>query len=170
MKSRYYLIIGLLLIPVQASLLTPLSIGGIRPDLGLAVLYIIGLLTGPVEAAMAGMAIGLLQDIGSSSLIGLTGITRGLAGLAAGLLGRQVLNIASPSNSVFLAAFSLAEGICITIFLQALYGSVPFFSLLATRILPQAVYTGLAGTLLLRFIGSRDVVNALRRRADPREF
>jgi hypothetical protein len=56
MKPRIYFIILLLIIPVQASLLSPLSLAGIKPDLALAVLYIIGLLTSPGEAALAGSA------------------------------------------------------------------------------------------------------------------
>jgi rod shape-determining protein MreD len=170
MKPRVYVFIFLLLIPFQASLLNPLSLAGIKPDLALAMLYIIGLLTSPGEAALAGIGIGLLQDIGSASLIGLTGITRGLVGLSAGLLGRRVLDIGSPSNSIFLAVFSLLEGICISLIMQVLYGSVPFFSLLAERILPQALYTGLLGFLFLQFMGGRDISAMLRRRTVQKEL
>ena len=109
MKPRVYLIVLLLLLPLQASLFGPLSLGGITPDLGLAILYCIGLMTGPVEAALAGVAIGLTQDLGSASLIGFSGLTRGLVGLFAGFLGRRVLDIQSPSNIVFLLLFCLAE-------------------------------------------------------------
>jgi rod shape-determining protein MreD len=170
MKSLVYFTILLLIIPVQAVLFEPLSLGGIKPDLALALLYIIGLLTGPWEAALAGMAIGLVQDIGSASFIGFSGLTRGLIGLSAGLLGRRVLDFTSPSNSIFLAAFSLLEGICIAFFLQMFYGSVPFFSLMAGRILPQALYTGVLGAMLLRLLGSKNVMSALMRRTVQREL
>lgn len=169
MRPRVYVFIFLLLIPFQAGLLNPLSLAGIKPDLALAMLYIIGLLTSPGEAALAGMGIGLLQDIGSASLIGLSGITRGMVGLFAGLLGRRMLDIGSPSNSIFLAVFSLLEGICIALIMQVLYGSIPFFSLLAGRILPQALYTGLLGFLFLRFMGGRDISVLLRRRTIQKE-
>lgn len=170
MKSLVYFTILLLIIPVQAGLLEPLSLGGIKPDLALALLYIIGLLTGPREAALAGLAIGLVQDIGSASFIGFSGLTRGLIGLFAGLLGRRVLDITSPSNSIFLAAFSLLEGISIAFFLQMFHGSVPFFSLIAGRILPQALYTGVLGAVLLRLLGSKNVLPALMRRNVQREL
>jgi len=111
MKPRVYLTVFLLLLPLQASLFGPLSLGGVTPDLGLAVLYCIGLMTGPVEAALAGIAIGLLQDLGSASLIGFSGLTRGIMGLAVGFLGRRVLDIQSPSNLVFLLVFCLAEAL-----------------------------------------------------------
>jgi hypothetical protein len=170
MKPRWYLLVLALLIPVQASLFNPLSIAGIKPDLGLALLYIIGLLTGPAEAALAGMSIGLVQDIGSASFLGLTGITRGLVGLAAGLLGRRVLDIGSPSNSIFLAAFSLLEGLCLVLFMQVYSGSVPVFGILASRLLPQSLYTGILGIVLLRFMSTRDAVTALRRRDVHKEL
>ncbi len=170
MKSLVYFTILLLIIPVQASLLAPLSIGGIKPDLALALLYIVGLLTGPAEAALAGMAIGLVQDLGSASFIGFSGLTRGLIGFSSGVLGRRVLDLTSPSNSIFLTAFSLLEGIVIAFFVQMFYGSVPFVSLMAGRILPQALYTGLLGAVLLRFIARKDVMSVLVRRDVQKEF
>jgi len=170
MKPIVYFTILLLITPVQASLLEPLSLGGIKPDLALALLYIIGLLTGPREAALAGMAIGLVQDIGTASFIGFSGLTRGLIGLSAGLLGKRVLDLTSPSNSIFLAAFSLLEGISIMLLLQMFYGSIPFVSLITGRILPQAIYTGVLGAVLLKLIGSKKVLSALTRRTVQREF
>lgn len=170
MKPLVYIGILLLIIPAQAALLDPLSLDGIKPDLALVLIYIIGLLTGPVEAALAGMAIGLIQDIGSANLIGLSGLMRGLVGLFAGLFGRRVLDLASPSNGIFLAAFSLLEGIVIALFLQLFYGSVPFLSLVGGRMLPQALYTGALGMVLLRFVSNKGVLEAVKRRAVQKEF
>ena len=170
MKSRFYLIVLLLLIPVQASLFNPLSLGGIKPDLGLALLYIVGILTGPAEATIAGIGIGLIQDIGSASLIGVNGLTRGLVGLAAGLLGKQVLDVRSPTNSIFIALFSLVEGIFIALFVQVYYGSVPFFSILTRRLLPQAIYTGLLGFVLLRLMNHKSIIALFRRETVQKEF
>ena len=169
MKPRVYLIVLLLMVPFQASLFSPLSLAGIKPDLPLALVYIFGLLTGPTEGALAGLGLGLVQDISSASLIGFNGFTRGLIGLGAGLLGRRVLDIASPSNIIFLAAFSAAEGISIAIFMQIFHGAVPFFSLLFAQTLPQALYTGILGTLLLRFIQSKKICAMLRRRSLQKE-
>lgn len=169
MKPRVYVMLLILIIPLQASLLGPLSLGGIKPDLGLAALYCIGLLTGPGEAALAGMALGLIQDLGSAGLIGFTGLTRGLIGLLAGVLGRRVLDLASPSNIVFIAGFGVAEGIFIALFLQAFRGDVPFFGMLFTHMLPAALYTGVLGYLLLRLVTRKGVLAALRRRSLQKE-
>ncbi len=164
MKPWVYLVVLLLILPVQAGLLNPLSIGGIKPDITLAVVFIIGLITGPVEGAFAGMSIGLLQDIGSASLLGLTGLSRGMVGLLSGLLGRRVLDIDNPMIVLFLVALSMAEGLFIALFLQTTYGAVPFLSLVAGRIVPQALYTGLCGLLLLHLTKKKNVLTALTRR------
>lgn len=165
MKPFAYLLILLFIIPVQAALLNPLSLGGIKPDLSLVLIYSIGLLTGPIEASLAGIAIGLLQDIGAASLIGMHGFTRGLIGLGAGFVGRGVLNVASGSNFFFLAGFTLIEGIVITFFIHFFYETVPFFSLLMRQLIPQAIYTGLLGVVLLRFISRKKVMTLLMRRS-----
>ena len=164
MKPRVYLIVLLLLLPLQASLFGPLSLGGITPDLGLAILYCIGLMTGPVEAALAGVAIGLTQDLGSASLIGFSGLTRGLVGIFAGFLGRRVLDIQSPSNIVFLLLFCLAESIFSALFLELTYGTVPLVGLFFGRMVPRAVTTALIGYALLRFTTGRNVLAWMRRR------
>ncbi len=170
MKSWVYFAIFVLLVPFQAGLITPLSIYGIKPDLALACLFIVGLLTGPAEGAFAGMGMGLIQDIGSASLLGLTGLSRGMVGLASGMLGRKVLDVGSPSIVLFLAALSLAESLFIALFLQTTYGAVPFVSLIFSRMLPQTLYTCLAGFALLRLVNRRKVLASLRRRDIQKEL
>ena len=170
MKPWVYLVILLLVIPLQASLLNPLSIGGIKPDLALTLTFIIGLITGPTEGAFAGMGLGLIQDIGSASLLGFTGLSRGLVGFLAGLLGRRVLDIDNPTIILLLVAFSFGEGIFITIFLQTTYGAVPLVSFLARRVAPQALYTGLFGLLMLHFAKKKNVLTALKRRDIQKEL
>lgn len=170
MKPRVYGVVLLLIIPFQATLLGPLSLGEVKPDLALAVLFVIGLLTGPIEATLAGVGIGLIQDIGSASLIGFSGFTRGLAGLAAGLLGTRVLDIGSPAIALFLALFSFAEGVLIALFLQVTAGDVPFLSLMASRFLPQALYTSILGLVILRLINKRHILTMLKRRDLQKEL
>ncbi len=170
MKPRVYITVLLLIIPFQATLLGPFSLGGIKPDLALTVLFVIGLLTSPAEATLAGIGIGLAQDIGSASLIGFSGFTRGLTGLAAGILGTRVLDIGSPAIVFFLVIFSFAEGVLIALFLQVTYGDVPFLSLLGTRFLPQALYTGVLGLMVLRVVNKRGVVAMLKRRDLQKEL
>lgn len=170
MKPRMYLVVFLLLIPLQASLFGPLSLGGAAPDLGLAVLYCVGLLTGPVEGALAGIGIGLLQDVGSASLFGFSGFTRGLAGLFTGLLGRRVLDIQSPSNIIFLFAISLIDSLFSALFLEITYGTVPVFGLFFGRAILRAATTALIGYGILRLITRKNVMGWIRRRTLKKEF
>ncbi|MEK6743085.1 MAG: hypothetical protein AABZ15_05730 [Nitrospirota bacterium] len=170
MKPRAYLIIFLLLIPLQASLFGPLPLGAAVPDLGLAVLYCVGLLTGPIEGALAGIAIGLLQDVGSASLLGFSGFTRGLAGLVTGLLGRRVLDIQSPSNIIFLFVISLADSLFSALFLEITYGSVPVVGLFFGRAILRAATTALTGYAILRLITGKHVLSWIRRRELQKEF
>ncbi len=170
MKPYVYVLILLLIIPFQSTLLNPISVFGIKPDLALALLFIIGLFTGPVEAALAGIGIGLVQDIGSVSLFGFSGFTRGLVGLGAGLLGSRVLDISNPVIVLFLAVFSLIEGVFISIFLQATYGAVPFVTLLTGRLVPQAIYTSILCFLLLHLALKRDFRHLLKRRDIQKEL
>jgi len=170
MKPYVYALILMLIIPFQSTLLNSISIFGIKPDLALSVLFIIGLLTGPVEAALAGISIGLVQDIGSASLFGFSGLTRGLVGLGAGLLGTRVLDITNPVIVLFLAIFSLVEGIFISLFLQATYGAVPFFTIIAGRLVPQAIYTSALCFFLLRLANRRDILRLLKRRDIQKEI
>jgi len=170
MKPRVYLIVFLLLIPLQASLFGPLSLAGVTPDLGLAVLYCVGLLTGPIEGAIAGIAIGLLQDVGSASLIGFSGFTRGLVGLFTGLLGRRVLDFQSPSNIIFLFVISLADSLFSALFLEITYGSVPVFGLFFGRAILQAATTACAGYAILRLIAGKNVLAWIKRRELQKEF
>ncbi len=170
MKPYVYAFILVLIIPFQSTLLNPLSIFGIKPDLSLAILFIIGLLTGPVEAALVGISIGLVQDIGSASLLGFSGLTRGLVGLGSGLLGSRVLDISNPVIVLFLTIFSLVEGILISLFLQTTYGEVPFFTMIAGRLVPQAIYTSVLCFFLLRFVNRRDILHLLKRRDIQKEL
>jgi rod shape-determining protein MreD len=170
MKPRMYLIVLLLLLPLQASLFGPLPLGSIAPDLGLAVLYCIGLVTGPVEAALAGVAIGLTQDLGSASLIGFSGLTRGVVGLFAGLLGRRVLDIQSQSNIALLFVFCLAESLLSALFLEITYGSVPLVGLFFGRMVPRAITTALVGYAFLRLMAGKNVLAWLLRRGLQKEL
>jgi rod shape-determining protein MreD len=170
MKPRVYILVFLLLLPVQASLLAPLVRIGLRPDLSLILLYLIGLLTGPGEAALAGIGIGLLLDLGSASLIGFSGLTYGIVGLCAGLLGRRVLDVQSRSNVFFLAVTSMIQSLLAAFFLEMTYGSFPLLSQFFRRMVPQAVVTAIAGFLILRYATRREVLAWIRRRELQREL
>lgn len=169
MKPGVYLLIMLLLIPLQASLTATLSIFGTAPDLALFIVYAIGLLTSPREGLFAGVAVGIVQDIHAGGYLGLTGFTRGVIGLMSGMLGRRVLNVANMTNAIFLTVFSLAEGVIIAIFMQIYHGDVPFFGIFFGKLLPRAVYTGLLGAILMRRANDRNIRALIMRKGVGQE-
>lgn len=170
MNLYAYLTVFLLLTPLQASLLAPLSRFGLVPDVGLAIVAVIGLLSGPIEGALAGIALGLYQDISSASLIGLSGLSRGIIGLAAGYLGQRVLDVRGPSTAVFFFLFSLLDSVLNAFYLEMTYGSFPILRQFFSRMLPRAFVTALAGYWLLQFVMRRNVLELIRRRELQKEF
>ena len=123
------------------------------------------------EASEVGpAAAGLLQDVGSASLIGFSGFTRGLVGLFTGLLGRRVLDIQSPSNIIFLFVISLADSLFSALFLEITYGSVPVVGLFFGRAILRAVTTSLTGYGILRLITGKNVLPWIKRRELQKEF
>jgi rod shape-determining protein MreD len=163
MRSFVYVIVGLLLVPLQANFAAPLGRFALAPDLGIAVLSVIGLLTGPLEAAFAGVALGLLQDVGSASLLGLSGLTMGVVGLLAGLLGQRMLDIRSSSNIIFFGLFSLAASLLAVLLLNLIYGGIPVLGPFFFAMLPRAVVTAATAYFLLRFATRRTVLARIRR-------
>jgi len=59
MKFIFYLILVLLLVPLQTTLLPHLSVWNIKPDLGLVAAALVGLFAGELEGLLVGLAIGL---------------------------------------------------------------------------------------------------------------
>ena len=76
--------------PVQTTLLPHVAIWDIKPDLGLVVAALIGVLAGELEGLMVGLAIGWILNLYSAGDLWLNLVTTGGAGLFAGLLARQV--------------------------------------------------------------------------------
>jgi rod shape-determining protein MreD len=70
-------------------LVTSLPLRGLRPDLTLAFVVSLGVLTGSVPAAAIGFGMGLAADIFFNKIVGLTALTYMLSGAAAGLFYRK---------------------------------------------------------------------------------
>lgn len=116
MKAAGYAMLVLMVVPLQVTLFQYLSIGGIRPDLCLALVCLIGFLIGEREGLLLGVALGFMQDLFSVGGWWLNLATKGVAGLLAGVVGRQlvqttplsfltlVLSLSSLSGLVFLFA------------------------------------------------------------------
>ena len=111
MKFLFYLILVLLLVPLQTTLLPHLSVWNIKPDLGLVAAALIGLFAGELEGLLVGLAIGWVLSLFSAGELWLSLLTNGGVGLLAGFLGRQVSQVTSFSLGVGLLLVSLASGL-----------------------------------------------------------
>ena len=97
MKFLFYLILVLLLVPLQTTLLPHLSVWNIKPDLGLVAAALVGLFAGELEGLLVGLAIGWVLNLFSAGELWLSLLTNGGVGLLAGFLGRQVSQVTSIS-------------------------------------------------------------------------
>ena len=125
-----------------------INLYGIRPDIELAMIVSLGVLIGSGPAGAIGFGLGLLADIFFNKIVGLTALTYMLTGVFAGFFYRKFYadNIIIPTVTAAIAAFLKAH----VFFIAALIaGAKPSYLLtLAAHILPCALLTGGAGTLI----------------------
>jgi uncharacterized membrane protein len=105
-----YFLLALCLMPVQSMFLPSLSVGGIRPDLGLIAVCWVGFWLGEYNGAVLGLFLGFAQDLLSAGPVWVDLTTKAGAGLAAGVLGRQVTHATPVMMSVGMLLISLASG------------------------------------------------------------
>ncbi len=129
----------------QTVLLPPIQVRGIRPDLILIAIYYAGLRLGEARGAAVGAAAGLLLDLFSGSPPGALCVVSGVMGAAAGLIGRNILNIRALVNTLILGLYTLAHGLLLG-FLLLLVGRPVELTAALWRIgLPEALYTAVVG-------------------------
>ena len=81
MKFLLYLVLVLLLVPLQTTLLPHLSVWNIKPDLGLVAAAFVGLFAGELEGLLVGLAIGWVLSLFSAGELWLSLLTNGGVGL-----------------------------------------------------------------------------------------
>ena len=141
MKIGVFIVFLLLLFPFQATVLYSLSPWGIRPDLCLVTACLTGLWAGRVRGTLAGMVLGLIQDVFSASSLWLNLLMKAGAGFLLGNLARHLPNLQSPLVFVPVAALSFVWGIVFLLLSRTGTGEMLFS--VVTLLLPQAVLDGL---------------------------
>ena len=161
MKFLFYLMLVLLLVPLQTTLLPHLSVWNIKPDLGLVAAAFVGLLAGELEGLLVGLAIGWVLNLFSAGELWLSLLTNGGVGLLAGFLGRQVSHVTSISLGVGLLLVSLASGL-----LAVANFKNPDLSqmgwMVESIVLPQACFDAVVGAGLYWLLSQRFDVTRLR--------
>ena len=161
MKFVIYLILVLLLVPLQTTLLPHLSVWNVKPDLGLVAAVLVGLFAGELEGLLVGLAIGWVLSLFSAGELWLSLLTNGGAGLLAGFLGRQVSQMTSVSLGLGLLLVSLVSGAFAPLNFQHFDGSQVWW-MIESIVFPQACYDGIVGGALYWILSQRFDVIRLR--------
>ena len=161
MKFLFYLILVLLLVPLQTTLLPHLSVWNIKPDLGLVAAAFVGLFAGEMEGLLVGLAIGWVLNLFSAGELWLSLLTNGGVGLFAGFLGRQVSQVTSISLGVGLLLVSLASGLLAAMNFKNLDMSQMWW-MVESIVLPQACFDAAVGAGLYWLLSQRFDVTRLR--------
>lgn len=161
MKSVIYLILVLLLVPLQTTLLPHLSVWNVKPDLGLVAAVLVGLFAGELEGLLVGLAIGWVLSLFSAGELWLSLLMNGGAGLLAGFLGRQVSQMTSLSLGLGLLLVSLVSGAFAALNFQHFDGSQMWW-MIESIVFPQACFDGVVGGALYWILSQRFDVIRLR--------
>ncbi len=161
MKFAIYLILVLLLVPLQTTLLPHLSVWNVKPDLGLVAAVLVGLFAGELEGLLVGLAIGWVLSLFSAGELWLSLLTNGGAGLLAGFLGRQVSQMTSVSLGLGLLLVSLVSGAFAAVNFQHFDGSQMWW-MIESIVFPQACFDGVVGGALYWILSQRFDVIRLR--------
>ena len=152
MKVAAYIALVLLVIPIQIVLLDRISIAGIRPDLALVTVCLIGLYRGEMETVLAGLAMGFAQDLFSGGALWGNLCLKPVLGLMAGLARRNLVNLTWAFVLTLILGLSLLSG-SVMYLLKSLTGSdANFFPAARGIILPQACYDAVLGLAALKLI------------------
>ncbi|HKP01184.1 MAG TPA: hypothetical protein VJU02_06100 [Nitrospiraceae bacterium] len=161
MKFVIYLILVLLLVPLQTTLLPHLSVWNVKPDLGLVAAVLVGLFAGELEGLLVGLVIGWILSLFSAGELWLSLLTNGGAGLLAGFLGRQVSQMTSVSLGLGLLLVSLVSGAFAALNFQHFDGSQMWW-MIESIVFPQACFDGIVGGVLYWILSQRFDVIRLR--------
>ena len=161
MKFLFYLILVLLLVPLQTTLLPHLSVWNIKPDLGLVAAGLVGLFAGELEGLFVGLAIGWVLSLFSAGELWFSLLTNGGVGLLAGFLGRQVSQVTPVSLGVGLLLVSLASGMFAAMNFTHLDGFQMWW-MIESIVFPQACFDGTVGAGLYWLLSQRFDVTRLR--------
>ena len=143
-KWSLIFILGIIL---QSTLISLLSIEDIKPDLIIILLVIYGLQFGQISTTIAGFGIGLFQDFLISGVIGISSLSKSIAGFIAGTIGKK-----KRKNSLQLFVLVL---FCITLIHDVIFYTLYKFGtdmslmkLLLRYSLPSTLYTVIVGTII----------------------
>jgi len=148
MNRWTYVLIVLLLVPVQTTWLNEISLHAVKPDLALLLVYFTGFYAGEINGLLAGWVVGALMDLFSGGPFALKIATLAVAGLLSGLMGRFFLNTTAALTMGMVFLLSALNGILVFSFHQWVLGGIEFTEAVRWTILPEALYNMAAGGIV----------------------
>jgi rod shape-determining protein MreD len=140
----------------HGSLASLLRVGEIVPDIPLVAVVMLALRRGPEFGCVAGLTAGLLQDVTTGGFLGVQGLTKSLVGFAVGASAAR-LSATSPLVQVpGLVLLTIAEGLARFGLLQLFRYPAPFGELMTYQVLPQALYNGFLGAVIVFALATAD--------------
>jgi len=139
---------ALLAFAIQTSLLAPLSVGGIRPDLVLVVVVAFALHYGPLEGLLLGLAVGFAVDVYGGRLIGMGGLSKLVSGAVAGVMGEKVFREHVLVPAAIAGAASFTGNLVYLALVRAFGIGWPILHGVQHVIFPSAAYDALACLIL----------------------
>lgn len=136
-------ILLLLLTILQATSLNRLSILGIKPDLLLILVILLGLHHGPLSGAGYGFLAGVLLDIFSPSPLGTNALSKTVLGFFAGAAAPLLYLEAPLIQGLLLFLGMFLEGMILFILLSSFHLAPNFSYSFLYIILPASLYTSL---------------------------
>ena len=133
----------------QAALLGSISVGDVRPDLFLLLVFFLSPRVSPEVATLQGFVIGLCQDALSGGPLGLRAFTYTFLGFITAWLSHDLATEKPLAQLWLLLAGASGAGVLIFALLTFFVGLLPILPALGV-IAPEAAYTAVVGFLLLQ--------------------
>ena len=158
MKALVYAVLFVVLVPIQSVVMPHLSLWGIKPDLGLIAVSLVGLFAGELEGLFVGLVLGWIMSLFSADSLLLSMVTKGAVGYVAGLAGRQVAYLTPMALVMGLLVVSTITGLLMAFVLDLNDHQDVLWALRAV-VLPQACFDAVLGGVIYWVIWSRLTVD-----------
>jgi rod shape-determining protein MreD len=133
----------------QAALLGAISLGGVRPDLFLLLVFFLSPRVSPEVATLQGFVVGFCQDALSGGPVGLRAFTYAFFGFVTAWLSHDLATEKPLAQFWLLLAGAAGAGVLTFALLTFFVGALPLLPAVGL-IVPEALYTAVFGFLLLR--------------------
>lgn len=147
-RGALHLLLIVAALVIQTSVLATFPFLGVRPDLILVLVLSIGLLRGPGSGVGVAVVGGLLSDILSGQMIGLSVVVLSMIGLVAGSAGLRIVGERLPLSVLFSAGATLLFHLLYAGGTWAFGIRLPLIDVVAAMLPPLVLYNSVSSLLI----------------------